>query len=73
MEEKSMTTLNIEEIKHDFEKLIENEDIPDWYLQEDEGITNERTFDFGNTIERTKTFQKEQIDSETNFSVQDTP
>jgi hypothetical protein len=32
MEEKSMTTLNIEEIKHDFEKLIENEDIPDWYL-----------------------------------------
>jgi hypothetical protein len=32
MEEKSMNTLNIDEIKHDFEKLIENEDIPDWYL-----------------------------------------
>lgn len=46
-----MNTLNIDEIKHDFEKLIENEDIPDWYLQEDEGLITEHTFDFGNTIE----------------------
>jgi pterin-4a-carbinolamine dehydratase len=53
VEEKSMTTLNIDEIKHDFEKLIENEEIPDWYLQEDDGAQIEQTFDFGNTIQRT--------------------
>jgi lysozyme family protein len=55
VDEKSAITLNIEEIKQDFEKLIENENIPDWYLEE-EGISKENTFDFGNTIERTQFF-----------------
>lgn len=59
VEEKSYATLNIEEIKEDFEKLIENEDIPDWYIHEEDGTNTEKTFDFGNTIEKTKFFQKE--------------
>lgn len=62
--EKSMNTVNIEEIVEDFEKLRENEDIPDWYLHEEDGATTEKTFDFGKAIERTKTFQKNQIEVE---------
>lgn len=56
VEDKSQTTLNIDEIKQDFEKLIENEDIPDWYLQDGNGVANDHTFDFGGTIEKTKNF-----------------
>lgn len=59
VEERNTTTVNIDEIKQDFERLIENEDIPDWYLQNDEGVSNEHTFDFGGTIKKTKNFQKE--------------
>lgn len=51
--------MNIEEIKEDFEKLIENEDIPDWYIHEDEDGNAEKTFDFGKAVEKTNVFQKE--------------
>lgn len=39
--------------------MIENEDVPDWYLLDDEGVEDKFTFDFGSTVERTQTFEKE--------------
>lgn len=51
----------MEEVKEDFQKLIENEDIPDWYLMEDEGIEENFVFDFGNTVEKTQTFENEVV------------
>ena len=51
---------NLEEIKKDFKKLIENEDIPDWFLDEEEQQeVQENTFDFGDTVQRTVSFQKD--------------
>ncbi len=49
---------NIEEIKEDFQNLMENEDIPDWFI-EPINQNNEFTFNFSDAIDRTNKFQQE--------------
>lgn len=49
-------------MREDFQNLIENEEIPDWYLLEEE-TKNKYTFDFASTVEKTQTFEKEVIQS----------
>lgn len=37
--------VDIDEIKQDFQKLIKNEEIPDWYLIDGKGKNSHLTFD----------------------------
>ena len=55
---KSKLTMK-EDLKEGFEDIIGNEDIPDWFLEEEEGGTQGVHFDFGMMAKNTMNFKNE--------------
>lgn len=47
-----------EELKEDFGHLLDNEEIPDWFMDGTQ-MNNKISFDFGNTVSRTQQINKE--------------
>ena len=53
----STSKINLrDELKEDFGHLLDNEDIPDWFMEGTQGSSQKLSFDFGSTVDRTKQF-----------------
>lgn len=48
-----------DELREDMGHLIDNEEIPDWFLESNQTTSNKPVFDFGNTVSRTLLVNKE--------------
>jgi hypothetical protein len=70
----STSRINLrEELKEDFGHLLDNEDIPDWFVEGAQADTSKLSFDFGSTVDKTKQFYAKKATGQVSLSAQMPP